>query len=58
MWVYKGISFYMGYKCVRGALRNAFQRSGSRRAAQDSSKGGAVETRCSDLHYIIGYFIT
>ena len=24
---------------------------------QDSSKGGAVETGCSDLHYIIGCFI-
>ena len=24
---------------------------------QDSSKGGAVETGCSGLHYIIGCFI-
>ena len=27
-------------------------------AGQDSSKGGAVETGCSGLHYIIGCFIT
>ena len=26
-------------------------------ASQDSSKGGAVETGCSDLHCIIGCFI-
>ena len=25
-------------------------------ASQDSSKGGAVETGCSGLHYIIGCF--
>ena len=25
--------------------------------AQDASKGGAVETGCSGLHYIIGCFI-
>ena len=47
MYVY--IYIYIYYDLLRSdALREA---------CQDSSQGGAVETGCSGLHYIIGCFI-
>ena len=52
---YTTLHYTAGWVLLQCGLAGLFSRTGA--CFQDSSKGGAVETGCIGLHYIIGGFI-